>query len=205
MWKAAAPSWRNANRCFAAAGPGLVFTTIPIAFAEIPGGLVLAPLFFLLLTFTALTSAISLLEVATAYFIDERGWTRTKATLATGGAIVLIGIPSAVSGGSRLFGAGMQKLTDPLYRGDGKNWFDTLVDLSFNLMLPIGGLGIALFVAWRVNDATREAGFNAGSKLGRLYLGWVWLLRYIVPVAIVMVLLNALGVFEIMFGGGEAQ
>ncbi len=186
-------------------GPGLVFTTIPIAFAEIPGGLVLAPLFFLLLTFTALTSAISLLEVATAYFIDERGWTRTKATLATGGAIMMLGIPSAVSGGSGLFGAGMEKLTDPLYAGPGKNWFDVLFDLSFNLMLPIGGLGIAMFVAWRVDDAAREAGFSAGSKMGRLYWGWLWLLRYVVPVAIVMVLLNALGVFEMLFGGGEAQ
>ena len=186
-------------------GPGLVFTTIPIAFAEIPGGLVLAPLFFLLLTFTALTSSISLLEVATAYFIDERGWTRTKATLATGGAIMVIGIPSAISGGSRLFGAGMQALTDPLYRGDGKDWFNTLMDLSFNLMLPIGGLGIAMFVAWRVDDAAREAGFSAGSKMGRLYWGWLWLLRYVIPVAIVMVLLNALGIFEMLFGGGESQ
>ncbi len=186
-------------------GPGLVFTTLPIAFAEIPGGVVLAPLFFVLLTFTALTSSISLLEVATAYFIDERGWTRAKATLATGGAIIMIGIPSAISGGSRLFGEGMQKLTDPLYRGDGKSWFDLLVDLSFNLMLPIGGLGIALFVAWRVDAAAREAGFSAGSKMGRLYWGWLWLLRYIVPIAIVMVLLNALGIFEMLFGGGEAQ
>ncbi len=186
-----------------AGGPGLVFTTIPIAFAEIPGGVVLAPLFFLLLTFTALTSSISLLEVATAYFIDERGWTRTKATLVTGGAVMAIGIPSAISGGSRLFGAGMQTLTDPLYRGEGKDWFNALVDLSFNLMLPIGGLGIALFVAWRVDDAVREAGFSAGSKLGRLYWGWLWLLRYLVPVAIVVVLFNALGIFELLFGGGN--
>ena len=117
---------------------------------------------------------------------------------------MVIGIPSAISGASRLFGAGMQTLTDPLYRGDGKDWFNTLVDLSFNLMLPIGGLGIAMFVAWRVNDAAREAGFSAGSKMGRLYWGWLWLLRYLVPVAIVMVLLNALGIFEILFGGGDA-
>lgn len=176
-------------------GPGLVFKALPIAFSEIPGGIVLAPLFFLLLTFAALTSAISLLEVATAYFIDERGWTRTKATLVTGGAIITLGIPAAISGGSRLFGSGVQALTDPVYRGDGKNWFDVLYDLTFNLMLPLGGLGIGLFVAWRVSDAAREAGFSAGSRMGRLYWGWVFLLRYVVPVAIIVVLLNALGVF----------
>ena len=186
-----------------AQGPGLVFATLPIAFSEMPGGAVFAPIFFLLLTFAALTSSISLLEVATAYFIDERGWSRTKATLATGGAILVLGIPSAISGGSALFGDGMKALTDWIYTGDGKSWFDTLVDLTFNIMLPLGGLGIAMFVSWRVTNAAREEGFKVGSRLGQLYWGWVMLLRYVVPVAVLTVLLNALGFFAMFSGNGE--
>ncbi len=60
-----------------------------------------------------------------------------------------------------------------LYSGDGKGWFDAMIDLSFNIMLPVGGLGIAMFVAWRVGNRAREEGFKAGTKLGRLYWGWI--------------------------------
>jgi NSS family neurotransmitter:Na+ symporter len=176
-------------------GPGLVFTTIPIAFSKMPGGLVLAPIFFLLLSFAAITSSISLLEVATSYFIDEKGWTRGRATLFAGGAITLLGIPSAVAGGSRLFGQGVSDLLGSLFgEAAAMNWFDALIYLTFNLMLPIGGLGIATFVAWRIGKQAREEGFRAGSRLGKLYWGWVALLRFVVPIAVLAVLLHALGV-----------
>ena len=69
-----------------AQGPGLVFITIPIALAQMPAGSFLASVFFLLLVFAALTSSISMLEVATSYFIDERNWSRAKATWISGGA-----------------------------------------------------------------------------------------------------------------------
>lgn len=181
-----------------AAGPGLVFRSIPIALSQMPGGMVLAPLFFLLLTFAALTSAISLLEVAASYFIDERGWSRTKATLATGGLITLLGLPSAMSGGSRLFGQGVTDLTAPLLkllgRDAGMNWFDFFDYLASNWMLPIGGMLIALFVAWRVGDAAREQAFKAGTRLGQIYWTWVFLLRFIVPVGVFAVFLHAIGV-----------
>lgn len=169
-----------------AAGPGLVFVVIPNAFAQMPGGMLLAPVFFLLLTFAALTSAISLLEVAAAYFIDERGWSRTKAALGTGGLIALLGIPSAVAGGSKLFGAGLADAT-------GRTWFDWFDYVASNWMLPFGALGIAAMVAWRVGDQVRRAGFASGSRWGQLYGGWVLLLRYVVPVAVVFVFLHEVG------------
>ncbi len=177
-------------------GPGLVFTTLPIAFSQMPGGLLLAPAFFILLVFAALTSTISLLEVASAYFIDERGWSRRRAALFTGGAITLLGIPSAMSAGSALFGTGVQELTAPVFGQAGaKTWFDLFDYVATNWMLPLGGLGIAAFAAWKVGEPLRRESFQAGTRLGALYWGWVRLLRYVVPLAVVLVFLNAIGVF----------
>lgn len=181
------------------AGPGLVFVSLPIAFGQMPGGTWWATIFFMLLTFAALTSAISLLEVAVSYFIDERGWSRPAATIGCGATIALVGIPSALSGGGGFFGAGMQERTGGLMRllgqDQGKNWFDLFDYVASNWLLPLGGLSIALFVAWRVGGAAREQGFRSGTRVGRLYWGWVQLLRYVVPIAVLAVFLHAIGVF----------
>ncbi|MCB9567499.1 MAG: sodium-dependent transporter [Myxococcales bacterium] len=182
-----------------AGGPGLVFVNMPIAFSGLPGGQVWAVLFFLLLFFAALTSAISLLEVAAAYFIDERGWSRKKAVAVTATTIFALGIPSALSGGdSPIFGAEIHWIGE-------RNWFDSFDYLASNWMLPLGGLGIAAFAAWRLGDRARHVAFAEGSRLGAIpaiYLAWLQLLRYLVPVAIVLVMLNAIGVLK-KLGLGE--
>ena len=180
-------------------GPGLVFVNMPAAFAQMPGGTVWAVVFFVLLTFAALTSAISLLEVVASYFIDERGWPRWRAVVVMGAIIYAVGIPSALSGGTHLFGGAVEALTAPLFGGEGhgKNWFDLLDYLASNWMLPLGGLGISLFVSWRMDALKRRAACAEGSRLGRvafLYLAWLWLLRVVVPIAIVLVMLHAIGV-----------
>lgn len=180
-----------------ARGPGLVFMNMPVAFSQMPGGPIWATIFFILVVFAALTSAISLLEVTSSYFIDERRWSRVKATLVCGIIITLLGVPSALSGGSQLFGERFQSWTSVLGvgpEGAGFNWFDFFDYLASNWMLPLGGLGIALFVAWRVGDQAREQGFKAGTRLGKLYWGWVFLLRFIVPVGVTAVFLHAIGV-----------
>ena len=177
-----------------AAGPGLVFVTIPIAFSQMAGGAFWSTIFFLLVAFAALTSTISLLEVAASYFIDELGWSRLRATLTCGLSILALAIPSGLSGGAGFFGAGFQELTEPLFGpGQGKNWFDTFDYVASNWLLPVGGLGIAALVAWRVGDQAREEGFKAGSPLGSMYWGWVLFLRYVVPVAVGAVFLHAIG------------
>ena len=170
-----------------AGGPGLVFKNIPIAFAQMPAGSFLATVFFALLVFAALTSAISLLEVAASYFIDQHGWGRRKATLATGSIIAIVGIPSALSGGTALFG-------ERFAATFGKNWFDTFDYLASNWMLPLGGLGIALFTAWRVGDEARKSAFLSGSRWGSTYRAWLMVLRYVVPVGVIAVFLHAIGV-----------
>ena len=171
----------------AAQGPGLVFISIPMAMGQMTGGTFLAPVFFALLVFAALTSAISMLEVVTSYFIDERQWKRRKATIVSGALVVLVGIPSALSGGTKFFGADLAALI-------GMNWFDSFDYLASNWMLPLGGLGIAIYTAWRMDDAIRHDHFLSGSKLQFFYKGWLLLLKFLVPVAIVLVFLRAVGV-----------
>ena len=118
-------------------GAGFVFATIPQALVQLTGGGLLSAIFFGLLVFAALTSAISLLEVVASYFIDEWKMSRAKATVLCAVAITLFGIPSALS-----------EVEGTIF--EEKEWFDNLANLVSNYMLPIGGLGIAVFVAWRL-------------------------------------------------------
>ena len=169
------------------AGPGLVFISIPIALSQMTGGAVFAFVFFGLLVFAAVTSAISMLEVTCSYFIDERGWNRRNATLMAGGLVGLFGVPSALSEGTALFG-------DDFAGIFGFNWFNAFDYLASNWMLPLGGLGISLFTAWKMDDAIRHHQFLNGSKLAFFYKGWLLLLKFLVPVAITFVFLHAVGI-----------
>lgn len=171
------------------AGPGLVFKNIPVAFSQLPAGGLWAAIFFGLLFFAAFTSAISLFEVVVSTFVDELRWNRRKAVIIAGIAMIIVGLPSALSGSGGFFGKGLADST-------GRNWFDWFDYLATNWMLPLGGLGIAVFAAWRLGDDARRVAFSAGSNLGKLewfYAGWLVLLRYLVPVAIVAVFLHAIG------------
>lgn len=182
------------------AGPGLVFVSLPIAFGQMGGGTIWATMFFLLLTFAALTSAISLLEVAVSYFVDDRKWSRPAAAIACGGVITIFGIPSALSGGTEFFGSKFQTVTEGLMhllgRDEGMNWFDLFDYFASNWLLPLGGLLISLFVAWRVGGEVRRQSFEAGTKFKFMYGGWVILLRYVVPIAVLAVFLHLIGVLD---------
>jgi len=172
------------------AGPGLVFKSIPRALVQLPLGALWSVLFFALLFLAAWTSSISLLEVLVAYGIDEWKMSRKTATLLFGGLVYLLGLPSALSGGDGFFGKGLQEAT-------GRTWFDWFDHVASNWFLPLGGLGISVFVAWRLEDGLRRAAFAAGTPeawQARLYAGWLMLLRYLAPVAIVAIFLHVIGV-----------
>lgn len=154
------------------AGPGLLFVTVPTALAQMTGGTILAIVFFFLLVFGALTSGISMMETVTAYLIDDRGMSRRAATLLGGAVMVCCGIPATLSSA----------------------WFGGVDYLVSNWLLPLGGLGIALFVAWRMDAALRSDAFAAGSSLARFYRVWLWALKYPVPVCMLLVFLHAVGV-----------
>ncbi len=120
-----------------AEGVGLIFHTLPIVFSKMTGGYFVSIIFFILLFIAALTSAISLLEVVTSYFVDEKKWNRKKAVFVLGGIAFILGIPSALS---------FNVLADVKFFG--MNIFDLVFYLTFNIMLPLGGLLMAIFVAW---------------------------------------------------------
>lgn len=173
------------------AGPGLVFVTLPSLFANLPLGSFWAALFFLLLGFAALTSGISILEVSVAYFVDERGFSRKSATLVFGGAIFALGLLSVLS---------TSVLADFKIPIPGKGpltIFDSLDYIISNWALVINGLGVALYAGWGIKkdqlwDSLKD------DKLGRVgFAVWLFLTRFIAPVAVIMVLLHGLGWLEL--------
>lgn len=170
------------------AGPGLVFVTLPSLFANLPLGNFWAAMFFLLLGFAALTSGISILEVAVAYFVDERGFSRRTATLVFGAIIFALGLLSVLS---------TSTLADFKFALPGKEpmtIFDTLDYLISNWALTIGGLGVALYAGFGVSkdqlwDELKD------DVLGRVgFAGWLVVTRFVAPVAVVLVLLHSVGV-----------
>lgn len=168
-----------------AAGPGLVFKTLPILFSQMPGGSVIAVLFFLLLVFAALTSAISLLEVVVAYYCDERKWDRRRATVVMGLVIFAIGVPSALSN---------NLLKDWQVIGE-RNFLDSVDFVATNYLLPLGGLLITLFAGWVLTPAVAKAELTKGTAIGWFYPLWRFLIRYVSPVLVALVLLNKVGLF----------
>ena len=119
-----------------AQGPGLIFVILPSIFPQIAGGTVWGTMFFILLFMAALTSAISILEVVTAYFIDQKGWSRKKATIRFGSIITIVGVFCSLS-----LGGGIN-ITGFL----GMSFFDFMDYLSAKYMLPIGGMLTAIFI-----------------------------------------------------------
>jgi NSS family neurotransmitter:Na+ symporter len=157
-----------------ASGPKLAFATLPLIFAQVPYGSLLAGIFFLLLFFAALTSAISLLEVGVAVLVDETALSRFKATVLLSGVIFVLGLPAALSY-SRL---NLQLMNTPVL---------DLLDTSFGpLGLILSALFISVSVTWFidkrviVNQINRNIRRNVGE---RMFL----LLKYLIPLALLAV------------------
>lgn len=171
------------------AGPGLVFMSMPLAFAEIgSGGMLLSILFFGLLFFAALTSAISLLEVVASYLIDQKNWSRRSAAIATGALTLLVSVPTAFSGDADSVLAN--------WKGDyGRDFFDTMDYLASNWMLPLGGLFISVYAGWVMPRKVQEAEVQDVPRWA--FIGWLWLVRVVAPALVIIVLLQKVGIFDI--------
>ena len=163
-----------------ASGPGLIFTVLPTVFNQIIGGQLWSTLFFLLLFMAALTSAISLLEVVTAYFVDEKKWSRFSATLTFGLIIILIGIFCSFS-----LGGGIN--ISPI---ENKTFFDLMDELSSKYMLPIGGLLVSLFIIFEFKISNFIYEINKNNSFLRLNKTFVLLIFTISSIVVGYILIN---------------
>lgn len=163
------------------AGPGLVFITLPAVFAQMPLGVVFAVLFFFLLSIAALTSAVSLLEVVVAYFVDDRGWERRRAAIVIGMMIFLLGIPSSLSLG--------------VWSGftvGGKEFLSLMDYVGSNIFLPVGGIAVSLFVGWVIFPRALDEATGGGAHSFPLAPFWRFICRYVAPIAVGWILVNGL-------------
>ena len=137
-----------ANGLDPSSGPGLLFVTLPLGFASMPFGLVAAVTFFALLFVAALASAISLLELPVTMLTRAYGWARPRAAAATAALCWALGLIS-------VFSFNLWAGWYPLQAIPGlakATWFDLMDHLTSNVMLPIGGLAIAIFAGWHLPD-----------------------------------------------------
>ena len=163
------------------AGPGLTFMTLPAVFAQMPAGAIFGIAFFVLLAIAALTSAVSLLEVVVSYFVDEKGFSRAGASIGASLVIFVIGVPVSLS----------QGLWSDITIG-GKNFLDLADFMTSSVMMPIGGLFIALFAGWFMGPRAVEALKSHPAQSMPLAGLWLFILRFIAPLGIAWILLQGL-------------
>jgi neurotransmitter:Na+ symporter, NSS family len=159
-------------------GPGLIFVNLPVAFGNMTGGMLLGLMFFLLLTFAALTSAISLLEPVVELVEERTPLSRLAATLASGAAVWALGIAALMS-----FNVWGEFLIL------GMNIFDLLDTFTSKILLPLTGLGAIVFVAWCLDR--QSVADELGLVGGREQL-WHAVSRYVAPIGVILVFVTGL-------------
>ncbi len=169
------------------AGTGLVFIALPNIFQQMAGGYFFSLIFFVLLAVAALTSTISLLEVIVAFFTEELQLTRKSATWVATAIVSIFGVMAALSGGPlaevKLFGL---------------NIFQLLEFTSANVLLPLGGLLIVLFLAWFFGRDKVRAELSNQGLLKVHYFGlFLFAIRFLAPLAIAFIFLREIGLIRI--------
>lgn len=172
------------------AGPGLLFMTIPLVFSQMPLGNLLLIAFFFLTSIAATTAMLSLVEVPVAYFIEEKGYSRSRAAISTGLIILAFGVLASLS-------ADKSSLLGHISIG-GRSFFDLFDYLSSNIMLPLGGLLIAVLIGYSVSKADLQQELCNGGKLQQagLVSFFFFVIRYITPALLIIVFLNSIGIIR---------
>jgi neurotransmitter:Na+ symporter, NSS family len=166
-------------------GPGLIFLVLPQLFATLPGGALFGAAFFILLATAALTSTISLLEVPVAHFIDQYNWPRKKAVVVLTLGTFLLSLPSAL-------GNGAVKSLSTMPAIVGGNFLGLMALVWNNYALPIGGLLMSLFVAYFLGLDNAIDELTAENERFPFTGLWSFLIRFVSPAAIVVIIVVAL-------------
>lgn len=165
----------------ASAGPGLIFVTLPIAFGEMPGGLFFGILFFVLLLLAAQTSAFSMFEPVVAWIEENKGIPRKWAALITGSIAWLIGLAT-------VFSFNIWTDVRPLWfvsKFQDMSIFRTLEYLVTSIFIPLGTFMVAVFVGWVISEKLRSDEYGNSDK--HWYVLWRFLVRYIVPISVLLI------------------
>ena len=163
-----------ANALEPGAGPSLLFETIPVAFGNMAGGTLFGTLFFVLLLIAAWTSSISLIEPAVTLMIEKFNMTRWQAAIWIGLATWLLGFGTAFS-----FNIWSEATLFEM------TFFENLDYLTSNLMLPLGGIFVAVFAGWLMTKDNSQDELDMKSEVG--YSIWRILIRFIAPIAVSIV------------------
>ena len=165
-------------------GPGLLFMVLPAAFGELPFGALFLSLFLILFLFATLTSSFSLYEIIVAAFTENGKYSRKSVTVILGTVLFIAAIPAALS---------ESILADVIIFK--RNIFDATDFLVSNILLPLGSLLIAIFIIHKVDKAIVREEYHLGSATSvSFYPVWRFLMTFVVPVTIIIVFLNTLGI-----------
>ena len=168
------------------AGAGLAFNTLPLIFNQMAGGYIFCLIFFILLAIAALTSTISLLEASVAYFVEEHAIKRKKATIWCAIGALIVGLFATLS----------LKDNSNLVIGN-MSFFNILDNLTANILMPVGGLLITIFIGWKLKKtAFIDELTNQGTTKIALKNIIFFITKYIAPLAIVTIIVGRL-VFNI--------
>ena len=175
-----------ANGLDPADGPGLIFISLPIAFGNVPGGILFGTLFFILLFFAALTSVIGTMEPMIAWWQERFIMKRSVAAMLVCCSVFVLGMGT-------VFSFNLWSEWRPLGfidRFADLGYFELLDYVTANLMMPLGGLLLALFVGWKINPLAIQNELNI--KRTWFFKTWFWLLRWLVPVSIAAIFISNL-------------
>jgi NSS family neurotransmitter:Na+ symporter len=167
---------------------GMLFISLPeLFYTEVPFGAVLAPPFYILVAVAGLTSTISLLEVVTAYLIDEHDVQRHRATLLSGAAIFVFTIFAALSFSGTPFFSTLAVFANKT------GWFETVDHFVSNIMLPTGGLAVTLAAGWFISRRVSHGELVDGNQPGWFrYEVWLGFIRFVAPAAVLAIIIAVL-------------
>jgi len=171
-------------------GPGLIFTTLPLAFSEMPAGGFVGTVFFIMLVIAAFTSAIAMIESSVAFVAEKFSLSRWPATIVSAGVLWLLGQLTIHS----FAGSGWAQLSGEWFGKPINSLFDIIDVLTSSLLLPLGGLLLAVLAGWVMrSEFTKD---ELDTKKG-IFDVWLLCVKYISPVAIIIIFLQLIGFIKL--------